>query len=311
MTLYWTVLSLINFQQLPPRCYKSPHVETLDAVIALQYYAAGTFQMVVGDPIQVSQSTSCRVSRAQAGKIHIYVKLPEQVDAKIMSAFLPKFTKSHYDILEYTIHYLNKFCVSQRFRGTMFSTRVKTSADQLKRTAVIALQYYAAGTFQMVVGDPIQVSQSTSCRVSRAQAGKIHIYVKLPEQLDTGVMNCFSYVKVMKILWRLLVGLDKDTFFQHASDVCGHISMKIPQAQWPVSRASLICSVILNTARDVEFHCFHLLTLEMEMSRHEIIRKFFLCAKSDLTYISEEIIVWFGWLRWNRIPVDHFEQFTG
>ncbi|KAG1704735.1 putative nuclease HARBI1 [Nymphon striatum] len=54
------------------------------------------------------------------------------------------------------------------------------------RQEVNALQYYATGTFQMVVGDLIQVSQPTSCkvvnRVSRALARNIKNFVKFPEQ---------------------------------------------------------------------------------------------------------------------------------
>ncbi|KAG1704392.1 putative nuclease HARBI1 [Nymphon striatum] len=44
----------------------------------------------------------------------------------------------------------------------------------------VALQYYATKTFQMVVGDPIQISQPTSCQ-------KIKNFVKFPEQ---GVLGC-------------------------------------------------------------------------------------------------------------------------
>ncbi|KAG1704728.1 putative nuclease HARBI1 [Nymphon striatum] len=56
-------------------------------VMALKYYATKTFQMVVSDPIQISQPTSCQVvnraSRALAEKIKNFVKFPEQgqVDA--------------------------------------------------------------------------------------------------------------------------------------------------------------------------------------------------------------------------------------
>lgn len=58
---------------------------------------------------------------------------------------------------------------------------------------LIALQYYATGTFQMVVGDPIQVSQPTSCRfinrVSRALSMKINDFVKMPEQGQVDVIK--------------------------------------------------------------------------------------------------------------------------
>ena len=58
-------------------CALLPYQQVL---IALQYYATGTFHYVVGDPLQVSQSTACRVIRrvtnALSGKINDFVKFP-------------------------------------------------------------------------------------------------------------------------------------------------------------------------------------------------------------------------------------------
>ena len=55
---------------------------------------------------------------------------------------------------------------------------------------LIALQYYATGTFQYVVGDPLQVSQQTSwcvihC-VTNSLAEKIGDYVQFPDARNNG-----------------------------------------------------------------------------------------------------------------------------
>ena len=51
-------------------------------LIALQYYATGTFHMVVGDPLQVRQPTAFRaihrVTNDLCRRIHDFVKLPDE-----------------------------------------------------------------------------------------------------------------------------------------------------------------------------------------------------------------------------------------
>lgn len=62
-------------------------------VIALQYYATGTFQLVVGDALQVTQPTACRaihrVTNALVRKLNEYVAFPEdeQQLARIKDGF--------------------------------------------------------------------------------------------------------------------------------------------------------------------------------------------------------------------------------
>ena len=70
-------------------CALPPYQQVL---IALQYYATGTFHMVAGDPLQISQPTACRaihrVTNALCRKINNFVKLPcEDILPQIMDGF--------------------------------------------------------------------------------------------------------------------------------------------------------------------------------------------------------------------------------
>ncbi|XP_041367057.1 putative nuclease HARBI1 [Gigantopelta aegis] len=64
-------------------CALLPYQQVL---IALQYYASGTFHIIVGDPLQISQSTACRsihrVSTSLAQKIDDFVKFPNNAEAQ-------------------------------------------------------------------------------------------------------------------------------------------------------------------------------------------------------------------------------------
>ena len=53
---------------------------------ALQYYASGTFQVIEGDSLHVSQPTACSaihyISASFSQKINDYVKFPNNIDAQ-------------------------------------------------------------------------------------------------------------------------------------------------------------------------------------------------------------------------------------
>ena len=52
-------------------------------LLALQYYASGTFQVIVGDPLHVSQPTACSAkSGSLSRKINGYMKCPNNIDVQ-------------------------------------------------------------------------------------------------------------------------------------------------------------------------------------------------------------------------------------
>lgn len=133
--------------------------------------------------------------------------LLNEINFRKEKSFQERLDDKYYDDEEFRRRfrfYKNTFnYICTMLEADLDHEHLRGGALTVKQQIMVALRYYATGSFQMVIGDITGIHQSTVCRsihiVSRSIARKLNQFIRMPVNIDEVTRSMTAFYEMKRI----------------------------------------------------------------------------------------------------------------